>query len=375
MNLKIGRNDPCWCGSGKKYKRCHWGRENLPPLNPFEVAKKQKRLFGKKYCLHPEASPEDCDRNIVRAHTVQRSGGLSRIAKDGHVYGYNPNMVSFIKNEGRVKPELIGIKEASTFTGFCQKHDSETFKAIESHPFAVNQETMFLFAYRALCREVFAKRRQSDSLPILEDLDQGLDKLSQRLLHEYHELHSLGVKVGLKEIEKIKSEYDAVLLNKDYSNVKFYVVRIRETAELMCSGIAYPDFDFDGNKLQDLTDLSARLEAITFSIITAHVGSLVIFSWLQAGNGPAHKLIESLSRMTRTDLPHAVTRFVISCSENVYFSPLWWESLKEDEREKIQSRVSDQVLPHTLRGPDAFRDDGLRVVSWTVTGFETNCDL
>ncbi|MCI0344377.1 MAG: SEC-C domain-containing protein [Chloroflexi bacterium] len=20
---KIGRNDPCWCGSGQKYKRCH----------------------------------------------------------------------------------------------------------------------------------------------------------------------------------------------------------------------------------------------------------------------------------------------------------------------------------------------------------------
>jgi preprotein translocase subunit SecA len=19
----IGRNDPCWCGSGKKFKRCH----------------------------------------------------------------------------------------------------------------------------------------------------------------------------------------------------------------------------------------------------------------------------------------------------------------------------------------------------------------
>ena len=21
---KLGRNDPCWCGSGKKYKRCHY---------------------------------------------------------------------------------------------------------------------------------------------------------------------------------------------------------------------------------------------------------------------------------------------------------------------------------------------------------------
>ena len=20
---KIGRNDPCWCGSGRKYKQCH----------------------------------------------------------------------------------------------------------------------------------------------------------------------------------------------------------------------------------------------------------------------------------------------------------------------------------------------------------------
>ncbi|MFZ5932542.1 MAG: preprotein translocase subunit SecA [Patescibacteria group bacterium] len=26
---KIGRNDPCWCGSGKKYKRCHYPQ--LPP--------------------------------------------------------------------------------------------------------------------------------------------------------------------------------------------------------------------------------------------------------------------------------------------------------------------------------------------------------
>lgn len=24
----LGRNDPCWCGSGKKYKRCHWAEDN-----------------------------------------------------------------------------------------------------------------------------------------------------------------------------------------------------------------------------------------------------------------------------------------------------------------------------------------------------------
>jgi SEC-C motif len=26
----LGRNEPCWCGSGRKYKKCHLGRERLP---------------------------------------------------------------------------------------------------------------------------------------------------------------------------------------------------------------------------------------------------------------------------------------------------------------------------------------------------------
>ena len=25
-NKEPGRNDPCWCGSGKKYKKCHWNK-------------------------------------------------------------------------------------------------------------------------------------------------------------------------------------------------------------------------------------------------------------------------------------------------------------------------------------------------------------
>ncbi len=28
----VGRNDPCWCGSGRKYKQCHLGTTSLPPL-------------------------------------------------------------------------------------------------------------------------------------------------------------------------------------------------------------------------------------------------------------------------------------------------------------------------------------------------------
>lgn len=29
---ELGRNEPCWCGSGRKYKQCHRGQSVLPPL-------------------------------------------------------------------------------------------------------------------------------------------------------------------------------------------------------------------------------------------------------------------------------------------------------------------------------------------------------
>src|SRR5262249_8248534 len=27
INPQLGRNEPCWCGSGKKYKQCHLGKD------------------------------------------------------------------------------------------------------------------------------------------------------------------------------------------------------------------------------------------------------------------------------------------------------------------------------------------------------------
>jgi uncharacterized protein len=41
MSKKAGRNDPCPCGSGKKYKSCCWGKE-LPQSDATK-----KPLFGR----------------------------------------------------------------------------------------------------------------------------------------------------------------------------------------------------------------------------------------------------------------------------------------------------------------------------------------
>jgi hypothetical protein len=38
---KVGRNDPCPCGSGKKYKKCHLGREDELIVEKIETSQKE----------------------------------------------------------------------------------------------------------------------------------------------------------------------------------------------------------------------------------------------------------------------------------------------------------------------------------------------
>jgi hypothetical protein len=32
----LGRNDPCWCGSGKKYKKCHLDKDEKKAVKKYE---------------------------------------------------------------------------------------------------------------------------------------------------------------------------------------------------------------------------------------------------------------------------------------------------------------------------------------------------
>lgn len=54
MSEKLGRNDPCLCGSGKKYKNCCMGKHGTPVrkkltakwLNPTQGPNLMNSVFG-----------------------------------------------------------------------------------------------------------------------------------------------------------------------------------------------------------------------------------------------------------------------------------------------------------------------------------------
>lgn len=369
--MKLGRNDSCWCNSGKKYKHCHWRRDKENIVSTGETIKEFRRAFSKKYCLHPQAGPATCRGKIIQAHSIQRNGGLSRIARDGHVYRFSTDYSKLIHSSGKLEAELIGLKNASTFTGFCEYHDNITFAPLEKEVFQPTLEQIFLLSYRPICRELFTKRSALSLIPFYKSLDRGRDKLDQIAIQEFASLLQKGNEAGLSDLEYHKSLYDDKLLSGDFSELRYYLINLKDVPEITCSGAAQFEIDFEGNILQDLARLEQRLDGFSFSLIGTDSGGVVLFSWLGESE-VGLKFIRSLDKLSDDEIVHAIVRFIFEFFENTYFAPEWWEGLTENEKERIGTRMTASANPTIEPNPDCLKDDGLRVVKWKVQGRVSN---
>ncbi len=194
----------------------------------------------------------------------------------------------------------------------------------------------------------------------------------QTLFQESSISMEIGTESGLKSLEKIKESYDQYLIDNDYSNVKYYIIKIRQVPEIMCSSAKYPVYDFQGNKLQDLSDLSTELDSFTFSIFASDTGGVIVFAWINENHGACTNFVKSLDCFTDDDIPHAIFRFSISYFENIYFSPTWWENLERNDKEYIHNRFVEVAHPMLPYRDDFLVDDGKRLIAWEVLSRETN---
>lgn len=110
MSNKIGRNDPCPCGSGKKYKKCCYGREDNPEYsNPANFARNYKEMRKAsriKECIYPDHS--SCSERIINAHSIQNNKILAKISDNGKVYMPSlNNLLKKIKCLIKIHPRLL----------------------------------------------------------------------------------------------------------------------------------------------------------------------------------------------------------------------------------------------------------------------------
>jgi hypothetical protein len=316
--------------------------------------------------LAPEAWNHECSKQISKAHTVPRSGSLTYIARDGHVYSFIPSMKNLIKNNGLIVPELHGINHASTFTGFCSKHDNGIFAPLEKTNFSGTPEQCFLLGYRALAREVFTKHAAASLKEVRRDADRGRSVSDQVAIQTFNFWHDLGISAGVRDNRHYKSIYDDILVNRQFGEVRAYIVEIETAPPVMCSAGIFPEQDFEGNELQDIGDLIPTPHLLTFSsFYGGHYGAIV-FTWLPESDLTCRAFIQSLDRISTANLTDALLRFFFESCDNVHMQPEWWEQLHALTKEAVIRRMAASADPTMEQRDGCLKDDGIRFPPWAI---------
>ncbi len=83
---RLGRNDPCWCGSGKKYKDCHFPIEQMQRAETMKLRQAQDTLFTRiiEAVQHiPEQFPAALEQFWEGKYTVEQMAHLDDLEQRG----------------------------------------------------------------------------------------------------------------------------------------------------------------------------------------------------------------------------------------------------------------------------------------------------
>ena len=339
--MNIGRNAPCWCNSGRKYKRCHLGRDEQNPIPKWDQWDNFRKSLESKLCLSPLQWHDQCESRIAKSHTVPKSTSLRRIARKGHVYSILPDPQEIEKGSGTVSPRLIGVNKASTFPGFCSLHDNAIFSPLEKREFSGAVEQGFLIAYRALTRELYSKRAATEVLKTLRQVDRGKTLTEQIRIQTLVNSLESGTDIALRSTEYYKRIFDEMLVNGNYSGVEGYVIEFDDAPTVLCSGAIFPVQDFDGVELQELGHPDRIPELLCFSsFFSKERQGVMAFSWLSQQGDSSRRLIDSLKQIPDLFITEALLRFIFEYCENLHISPTWWESISHRSRVALIERLN-----------------------------------
>jgi len=370
-NRTSERNIPCWCGSGKKYKKCHSGRERQPRATRSDAIDALRASESRRLCLHPAASIDTCTGDIVRAHSVQRSL-VRRIARNGKVYSPTRDFGDLYRVQDEIPLRLRGLNEVTTFTGFCKRHDTELFRPIEMHDVRACQEHACLLAYRASSREYYHKHGMVSMEQFAKSLDRGRS-ISRQVAHQdWTSEWFTAARSGLADLAIGHDELANAISAGDYSCMDYFVLWLESPPQVMCSFATQPDWGFDARPIQNLRNVNAPAESIYGTALCSGDCGCFFFTWLRRGRAVCVELVNSLLTLSSDRIPDALIAFEFCVSDNLCIGPDWWESLDEDVKVKLRTNLKVGAGPEDDITSNYLDCSGVYAANWRVIRIETN---
>jgi hypothetical protein len=161
----------------------------------------------------------------------------------GHVYRVAADIPTLIARKGAVDVVEVGLRRASTFSGFCAHHDNDTFAALERAPLTCSEKQCALLGYRAIAREVYAKEAVHAAGHALDEYAAEYVPSGEAVLADHRD----GTEWGLRALRSHKTTFERIVLSHDYSNLRSAVIEFDRVPGFMASTVRYPITDFNGN--------------------------------------------------------------------------------------------------------------------------------
>jgi hypothetical protein len=367
------RNDPCWCGSGKKYKRCHLLTDNPRPPTPGELDSAVLEAIHANARCHAEGLGP-CRGTLVRAHTIPAST-LRAIAVNGKVYGYDVRaMQSWTRHGPLVNVDLLGVREASSFPMFCEGHDKEIFSAIEDEAIVPSERQVCLLAFRSLVREQVLRQAVTVVISKLDGREERLLPSEALEIYRRRQRSRDMQAAASRDLALTASAVREIMETRSFSRMRHFTVHFDGVPDVVCAAPMNPFFDFDGRQVQPM-DLAHRSAGITFSCLASAGNGVFVVGWLDDDDELAVTWLRSLVTQSDDALPHALLRLMVTSTETACFSPQWWNSLSPDQQLWVRVKATRNSHPSFSLDPDRLREDGQRLVRWRVVRRSTNSPI
>ncbi len=283
-----------------------------------------------------------CKGTAIRSHSVQNSRVLDLLARDGHVKGVGKRI------EGDAGPvirfEDIGRNQATTFTGFCSKHDSEIFRSIETEPFRPSDpEHLFLVAYRAVARELHAcmeatvQIQGSYEARIRRGLDGG---------NEPEPMGMFAVEYMIKSwlTYRYKCCFDEALLLRKYDKVSHDVFYLTHASPSLAVCSLYAADDVRGN--DDWVRVALNVLPLT------QTESVVVFTYLPQDAALAKASLAGVLNSPSFSQKYLLSKQILNHCDNFVVAPEHFDTWSPEKVDTIVDFFSETLFKGNLSAED-----------------------
>lgn len=313
----------------------------------LELLSRIERLEKRQREKAPECLCPYCRASAIRSHSQPRGGSLSHIAENGHVMGICRHLASALydatskspPNPGIVK---IGVREASTFWGYCNKHDTELFNCLETKELRKDDiEQVFAMHLRALSFEYKAQLRFSEILAQLpaEELRQifGVENelMVREKLFEADSTYRWNLMWRDDKLAKFKNDfsYEWVVILEDVGVAA--VAMIPPLSPIQEHRYMTRHCCADGS-------YTVARPAFSLSVMPSPFATHVVMCWHVADTDYVAPWRHDLCTDDKTHLAEFLNRCIFTKSEDFYIRPSLWNSLPAS----VKELVGKNLLPN-----------------------------